>query len=45
MAYRAKSPILVGTDLNEGEARSFVLDKIERLRAIEDLPEEEEGEV
>ncbi len=35
MAYRGGAAILVGTDLSENEARSFVLDKIERLRAVE----------
>lgn len=38
MAYRAESAILVGTDTADNEQKSFVLDRIERMRAIEDLP-------
>lgn len=41
MAYRSGASILVGTDMNEGEARSFVLDKIERMRAVTDEDDEE----
>ena len=35
-----QSPVLVGTDLGDGEAKSFVMEKIERMK----LCEEEEGE-
>ena len=40
LAFKAASPVLVGLDRNEDERRTFVLDKIERLRVID---EEAEG--
>jgi len=39
-AFKAASPVLVGLDRAEDERRTFVLDRIERLRVIDD----EEGE-
>jgi predicted DNA-binding transcriptional regulator YafY len=35
MAFKADTPVLVGLDINENERRSFLLDRIERMR-IED---------
>jgi len=35
MAFKAESPVLVGLDITEDERRSFLLDRIERLRAVE----------
>jgi hypothetical protein len=35
MAYKSETPVLVGLDVGENEARSFLLDRIERLRAVE----------
>jgi predicted DNA-binding transcriptional regulator YafY len=32
LAFKEESPVLVGLDLNENERRTFVLDRIERLR-------------
>lgn len=36
LAFKGDSPVLVGLDTNEGERRTFVLDRIERLRVQED---------
>jgi hypothetical protein len=38
------SPIMVGIDLAEGEARSFIMERIERMRLCIEEEEEEEGE-
>jgi hypothetical protein len=38
IAFKAEAPVLVGLDRNENERRSFVLDKIERLRLIDPVP-------
>ncbi|MBT3221093.1 MAG: WYL domain-containing protein, partial [Proteobacteria bacterium] len=35
LAFKAESPVLVGLDRDEGERRTFVLDRIERLRIVE----------
>jgi predicted DNA-binding transcriptional regulator YafY len=35
MAFKSDTPVLVGLDINENERRSFLLDRIERMR-IED---------
>lgn len=35
IAFKADSPVLVGLDRSENERRTFVLDKIERLRLVE----------
>ncbi|MEZ4240972.1 MAG: helicase-associated domain-containing protein [Myxococcota bacterium] len=35
IAFKAEAPVLVGLDRNENERRSFVLDKIERLRLVD----------
>jgi len=39
-AFKAESPVLVGLDRAEDERRTFVLDKIERLRVVEEESEE-----
>ncbi len=36
LAFKADSPVLVGLDRAEDERRTFVLDKIERLRVVEE---------
>lgn len=35
MAFKSNAPVLVGLDRSEDERRSFVLDRIERLRIVE----------
>ena len=35
IAFKADSPVLVGFDRTENQPRTFVLDKIERLRLVE----------
>lgn len=35
IALKADSPVLVGLDRTEGESRTFVLDRIERMRVVE----------
>jgi hypothetical protein len=35
IAFKADAPVLVGLDRGDGERRTFVLDKIERLRIVE----------
>jgi hypothetical protein len=36
MAFKADAPVLVGLDIGDNERRSFMLDRIERLRLVED---------
>jgi hypothetical protein len=36
LAFKGDAPVLVGLDVNEDERRTFVLDRIERLRVQED---------
>jgi len=35
LAFKAESPVLVGLDRNEGDRRTFLLDRIEHLRIVE----------
>ncbi len=42
LAFKSASPVLVGLDLSEEERRTFVLDRIERLRVIDDEEEAED---
>jgi hypothetical protein len=39
LAFKGEAPVLVGLDINEDARRTFVLDRIERLRLKEDLDE------
>jgi hypothetical protein len=39
LAFKAASPVLVGLDRSEDERRTFVLDKIERMRVIDEEAE------
>lgn len=39
LAFKADAAVLVGLDRSENERKSFVLDKIERMRLIEDVDE------
>lgn len=41
LAFKADSPVLVGLDLGEDERRTFVLDRIERLRILDDAEVED----
>lgn len=36
LAFKADSPVLVGLDVNEDERRTFVLERIERLRLVDE---------
>lgn len=36
LAFKADAPVLVGLEREEGDRRTFVLDRIERLRVLED---------
>ena len=39
LAFKSASPVLVGLDRVEDERRTFVLDKIERLRVVDEEAE------
>jgi hypothetical protein len=40
LAFKGDAPVLVGLDVGENERRTFVLDRIERLRMVEESDDE-----